>query len=221
MPMRYGIAINGAETFNAVVDMVCEAEAAGWDGLFLPDGISTGEYPLFDPWVVMGAATDDGGFSKVGEAMDLKVRARRTDESLEIINGLWKGTPYTFAGEHFHVDNMIMIPRPVQTPRIPIWIVGVWNKVKSMRRALAWDGIIPQKFREWQPLSADEIRKISEHVSEHRTAKDPFEIICNGSTSGKNFNRAGEITRPFIDAGGTWWIEADPSLERIRQGPPI
>jgi len=27
--------------------------------------------------------------------------------------------------------------------------------------------------------------------------------------------------RPFIDAGATWWVEPDPPLERIRQGPPI
>ena len=94
----------------------------------------------------MGAADDDGGFHKVGEAMDLKIRAQRVDEGLEIIDGLWKGKPYTFAGKHFHVDNMTMLPRPFQDPRIPIWVVGVWEKPKSMQRALSWDGIIPQKF---------------------------------------------------------------------------
>ena len=49
--------------------------------------------------------------------------------------GLWKGKPYSFSGEHFRVDNMVMLPRPVQNPRIPIWVVGVWDKPKSMRRA--------------------------------------------------------------------------------------
>src|SRR5438477_5204995 len=53
--MRYACGINGAETFNAAVDLACQAEEAGWDGFFLPDGISIGTYPLFDPWVVMGA----------------------------------------------------------------------------------------------------------------------------------------------------------------------
>jgi len=267
--MRYAIAINGAESFNAVVELVCEAESAGWDGFFLPDGISVGEYPLFDPWVMMGAiasrtsrirfgpmitpvsrrrpwklarecvtvdhlskgrlvltvgmgaAADDGGFCKVGEAMDLKVRAQRTDEALEIINGLWQGKPCTFSGEHFHVDNMVMIPGPVQTPRIPIWIVGVWDKPKSMRRALSWDGIIPQKFRDWHPLSADEIRKVSDYVVRNRNGQGSFEILCGRSSGGKKAKQASKIVQPYIDAGATWWIEPDPSLERIRQGPPV
>ena len=42
----------------------------------------------------MGVAEDDGGFSKVGEATDLKVRAQRVDEGLQIMAGLWKGKPY-------------------------------------------------------------------------------------------------------------------------------
>jgi len=38
---------------------------------------------------------------------------------------------------------------------------------------------------------------------------------------GKKSKRASEVVRPFIDAGATWWVEPDPPLERIRQGPPI
>jgi alkanesulfonate monooxygenase SsuD/methylene tetrahydromethanopterin reductase-like flavin-dependent oxidoreductase (luciferase family) len=34
---------------------------------------------------------DDGGFSKVGEPTDRKVRAGRLDEGLEILAGLWSG----------------------------------------------------------------------------------------------------------------------------------
>ena len=49
----------------------------------------------------MGAATDDGGFHKVGEAMDLKIRAQLVDEGLYIMDALWKGQPVTHAGEHY------------------------------------------------------------------------------------------------------------------------
>ena len=38
-------------------------------------------------------ALDDGGFSKVGEPTDRKVRAELLDESLEILTGLWSGGP--------------------------------------------------------------------------------------------------------------------------------
>ena len=90
-----------------------------------------------------------------------------------------------------------------------------------MRRALTWDGIIPQKFQDWHPLSAEEIRKVSDHVARHRKDKGPFDIICGGSTGGKKSKRASAVVRPFIGAGATWWVEPDPPLEHIRQGPPI
>jgi len=279
--MRYAYCINGFEEFNANVDLACEAEQAGWDGFFLPDGLALevpdhGPLPLFDPWVVMGAiavrttrirfgtmitpisrrrpwkvarecvtvdrlsngrlilsvgmgaAQDDGGFNKVGEAMDLKVRAQRVDEGLAIIDGLWKAKPFSFAGEHFRVDNMTMVPRPVQSPRIPIWVVGVWQKPKSMSRAIAWDGIIPQRFNDWKPFEPDDIRAIRDYVSEHRTTDAPFDIIAGGVSEEKNAARASEHVRAFADAGATWWVENDMGSlpleklrERLRRGPPV
>ncbi len=274
--MHYAYCINGFEDFHANIDLACEAEEAGWDGFFLPDGLALevpnhGAMPLFDPWVIMGAiavkttrirfgtmitpisrrrpwkvarecvtvdqlskgrlilavgmgaANDDGGFHKVGEAVDLKIRAQRVDEGLEIIDGLWKGKPYTFAGKHFHVDNMTMLPRPFQDPRIPIWVVGVWEKPKSMQRALSWDGIIPQRYRDWQPFSAEDIRKIRDSIVQQRTGDRPFEIIAGGLTG-----TGPQVVRPFVEAGATWWVEGDMGSlslaklrERLRQGPPV
>jgi alkanesulfonate monooxygenase SsuD/methylene tetrahydromethanopterin reductase-like flavin-dependent oxidoreductase (luciferase family) len=57
--MRYAYCINAGDDFNAVIDLACEAEQAGWDGFFVPDGIAIdvpnlGPFPLFDPWVVLG-----------------------------------------------------------------------------------------------------------------------------------------------------------------------
>jgi alkanesulfonate monooxygenase SsuD/methylene tetrahydromethanopterin reductase-like flavin-dependent oxidoreductase (luciferase family) len=83
----------------------------------------------------VGAAEDDGGFYKVGEAMDLPTRAARLDEGLQVIAGLMTGKPFSFEGEHFKVDAMTLLPPPVQKPRVPLWVVGVWPKPKSMARA--------------------------------------------------------------------------------------
>ncbi|HEU4391082.1 MAG TPA: LLM class flavin-dependent oxidoreductase, partial [Blastocatellia bacterium] len=110
--------------------------------------------------VGLGAAEHDGGFYKVGEAMDLKIRAQRLDEGLAIMAGLWSGKPFTFKGDHFQVDAMTMIPAPIQTPRIPVWVPGVCGKAKSMQRALAWDGIIPQKYKSMTRLKPEEIREL-------------------------------------------------------------
>ncbi len=65
-------------------------------------------------------ALDDGGFGKVGEATDRKTRAQLLDEGLAILTGLWSGQPFSFHGEHYHLEEMTFLPSPVQSPRIPI-----------------------------------------------------------------------------------------------------
>ena len=39
------------------------------------------------------------------------------------------------------------MPRPVQSPRIPIWVAGGWPNKAPYRRAARWDGVFPQDMR--------------------------------------------------------------------------
>ncbi|MBE3561967.1 MAG: LLM class flavin-dependent oxidoreductase [Ktedonobacteraceae bacterium] len=173
---------------------------------------------------------DDGGFSKVGEGIDRKQRAELLDESLAILTGLWSGQPFSFHGKHYHVDEMRFLPPPVQQPRIPIWIAGVWPFKKSMERVLRYDGILPERRNvDGSPASAtpDDIKAIRAYVAERRTQQTPFDILGEGETPGDNSARAEEIIGPFAEAGITWWMETrwgetslDKVRRRIRQGPP-
>ncbi|MEA2594100.1 MAG: hypothetical protein QOF01_569, partial [Thermomicrobiales bacterium] len=58
--MRYGFVVPGGDPAT-VVGLAREAEAAGWDGLFYPDGMvipdetGSGGSPWYDPWVVLAA----------------------------------------------------------------------------------------------------------------------------------------------------------------------
>lgn len=180
----------------------------------------------------LGAAEDDGGFYKVGEAMDLRTRAARLDEGLHIVAGLMTGEPFSFEGEHFQVDSMTLLPPAVQKPRVPLWVVGVWPKPKSMARALSWDGLIPQRFRSGtghpEPLTPDDYREVKAYVDDHRTADGPFDITAGGTTSGAKGERSKtrDEVAAFADAGATWWLEAcfsfeaEDALKRLRLGPP-
>ena len=276
--MKYGFVIDLADV-RTIGDLAQEAEAAGWDGVFIADAISIQVekkvLSFFDPWVILaiiamrterlrfgpfitpvprrrpwklasetntidhlskgrltlavglGAAEDDGGFCKVGEAMDLKVRAQRLDEGLAILAGLWRGKQFSFTGEHYDVKKMTMRPRTVQSPRIPVWVVGVWPKTKSMRRALQWDGIIPQHYRAgMSKIEPSDVQAIRAYITENRSATSPFDIVIGGTTPGKSRKRATGIVRPYAEAGATWWMESSMTLsddklrERINQGPP-
>ncbi len=169
---------------------------------------------------------DDGGFSKVGEPTDRRVRARLLDESLDILTGVWSGEPFSYEGEHYRLEEMTFLPRPVQRPRIPIWVVGAWPSEKSMNRALRYDGLLAYTTR--GEVTPEDIRAMKAYVEENRSQDTPFDIIWEGETPGDDPERAAQIVRPFAEAGVTWWIESrwTPPNEpedlraRIRQGPP-
>lgn len=173
-------------------------------------------------------APDDGGFGKVGEPTDRKVRAQLLDEGLDILTGLWSGKPFSYQGEHYHLQEMTFRPTPVQQPRIPIWVVGAWPRPKSMQRALRYDGLIPYKLTEpATPMTPDDIRAIRAYIAANRTATTPFDIVWEGETPGDKPAQARAIVQPWVEAGITWWTESrwtTDDLEavrtRIRQGPP-
>jgi alkanesulfonate monooxygenase len=53
-----------------------------------------------------------------------ETRGRRTDEMLEIINGLWTHDTYAYDGRYFKIPEIRLEPRPIQTPRPPILVAG-------------------------------------------------------------------------------------------------
>src|ERR671911_2263397 len=174
-------------------------------------------------------ALDDGGFSKVGEPTDRKVRAQLLDESLDILTGLWSGEPFSYTGEHYRLEEMTFLPPPVQTPRIPIWAVGAWPSKKSMERTLRYDGVLAATVRggaESPGVTPETIREIKDYVEENRDETTSFDIVWEGQTPGDDPEQAASIVRPYAEA--TWWIESPwtPPNEpedlrfRIKQGPP-
>jgi len=172
-------------------------------------------------------ALDDGGFGKVGEATDLRVRAAMLDEGLEVLTGLWSGQPFSYHGAHYDMEEMTFLPPPVQTPRIPVWIVAAWPRAKSMRRALRYDGILPQKMDGADgAMTPDDIRAMRAFIAEQRAATTPFDIIMEGETPGDDPAQVATTVAPLAEAGATWWMETrwtdgpDTLRARIAQGPP-
>jgi alkanesulfonate monooxygenase SsuD/methylene tetrahydromethanopterin reductase-like flavin-dependent oxidoreductase (luciferase family) len=172
-------------------------------------------------------ALDDGGFAKVGEPTDRRVRAQLLDESLEILTGLWSGEPFGYEGEHYRLEEMTFLPTPLQSPRIPIWVVGAWPSEKSMRRALRYDGLLAYTTR--GEVTPEDIRAMKAYVEENRQEAASFDIVWEGETPGEDPESAARVVRPFAEAGITWWIESmwSPPNEpedlraRIGQGPPF
>jgi alkanesulfonate monooxygenase SsuD/methylene tetrahydromethanopterin reductase-like flavin-dependent oxidoreductase (luciferase family) len=77
-----------------------------------------------------------------GEPWDLSRIGGRADEALALIDRFWSGEPVTYHGDHFQVDGVALLPTPVQRPRIPIVVGGIWPRRSSVRRGARWDGIM-------------------------------------------------------------------------------
>jgi alkanesulfonate monooxygenase SsuD/methylene tetrahydromethanopterin reductase-like flavin-dependent oxidoreductase (luciferase family) len=145
------------------------------------------------------------------------------DESLAILEGLWSGEPYGHDGKHYRFAPMTFRPTPIQRPRIPIWVVGAWPNERSVRRALRYDGILPQTN------DPEQIRALAAYIERERepTGDVPYEIMVEGTTP-LDPSAAGAILAPQAKAGATWWVESDwggATVESLRRrlsaGPPV
>lgn len=177
----------------------------------------------------------DYGF--FGEATDAKVRAKKLDEGLDLLTGLWSGEPFSYQGEYYHLNQVKFVPPPVQQPRIPIWVGGWWPNKPPMRRAARWDGFAPGK--NGGSLTLDDWREALAYICQHRQSDAPLDVVHSGATPGDDLARAADQVVPYAELGLTWWIETiDPwrfganweaqwsneytqrMRERVRQGPP-
>ncbi|WP_152362247.1 LLM class flavin-dependent oxidoreductase [Microlunatus speluncae] len=173
-------------------------------------------------------AVGDGGFSKVSpEVTDRRERAELLDETLAIMEQAWSGETVDFHGKHYRVDGLRFEPRPVQRPRIPIWVVAAWPRPRSMARAARWDGIMPSLSGDQErQLGPTDLVEITGWLRERNASTR--EVIIEGVSPGDDQTWIDEQLRPLADAGATWWIESrweqpnDPAtlLARVRQGPP-
>jgi alkanesulfonate monooxygenase SsuD/methylene tetrahydromethanopterin reductase-like flavin-dependent oxidoreductase (luciferase family) len=174
-------------------------------------------------------ALDDAGFSKVHpEVTDRRARAERLDETLAILDAAWTGEPVTFSGKHYQVDGVTFLPKPIQQPRIPVWVVGAWPSARSMTRAARWDGLLLALRGSAEEPTPEQVREILAWIRAHRKTDDPYDVILEGVTPGEDREAAVAQLAPYAAAGVTWWIESrweapndiETLRQRIRQGPP-
>ncbi len=158
-------------------------------------------------------AHDAASFGSFGEVTDAKRRGKMLDEALDVLVGLWSGKPFSYDGEFYHIKRVQLLPRPVQSPRIPIWIGGGFPLKGPTQRALRWDGScmylqdIAGAEVVWTP---DQVHTLKTLANRARDASTPFDIVVGGGERGANWEKERALIRSLADAGATWWVEYVP-----------
>jgi alkanesulfonate monooxygenase SsuD/methylene tetrahydromethanopterin reductase-like flavin-dependent oxidoreductase (luciferase family) len=154
-------------------------------------GVGLGEPPQWD-------------FGFFHEETDAKLRARKLDEGLDILTGLWRGEPFRYQGEQFQLEKVTFKPTPIQQPRIPIWVGGFWKNLPPMRRAARWDGYYP--IKEAGGMQPDDWREALAYIRQHRTSDAPFDLVGHTELPADP-DEARARLREHAEAGVTWWMQ--------------
>src|SRR3954447_2418455 len=125
--------------------------------------------------------------ARFGEEGDPRARARLLDDGLEGLLACWDGA---------------FEPRPVQQPRIPVWVASRWPHRRPLRRAARYEGVFP--------IDLPGPEALAEVVAETGRG-DGFDVIVT--------NPPGTDPAPWVEAGATWCLTGfgpQPGLDEVR-----
>jgi hypothetical protein len=165
---------------------------------------------------------------------DTRIRAGMLDETIDILTLLFQRQPFDYDGKHYHLkltqlDVDYYPPKPIQQPRIPMWVPGIWPRMKSMQRILKCDGLFPQKMNaagEFETVTPADLCQMKDYIDANRSLTTPFDIVAEGKTGDLDPIQAKDVMAEWIQAGATWWVEGlweaneEQAQERLKKGPP-
>ncbi len=239
--MRYGLVLSNIGSFSnpaAVVEIAQQAEASGWEALFLWDHLAwVWDGPAVDPWVTLGGVAARTERLLLGTCVTPVPRRRPQVLAVQLatLDELCGGRAVLGAGiggnrrefeefgESFDTerrwklleDGLALIRElwagPLGPRSIPIWIGG--NSARARRLAAAYDGWLPDS------TTLDEMRMSPEDIRD----ESQEEIAVMG------YSAPGEraLHDAYAAAGTTSWLEhlhdgrgtLDDLLARVRAGP--
>ncbi|HKJ71615.1 MAG TPA: LLM class flavin-dependent oxidoreductase [Gammaproteobacteria bacterium] len=164
------------------------------------------------------------GFSPTEYAVfgaDMADSRRIVDESLAVMRAGFGDGPVDFAGEHYRLDGLEILPKPLQRPHPPLWTAAVSPETFTWA-AQEGLGALAGPFKPWFLVRQD-LKEYRRAWAEHQGAQPgPGANPRFGMTIGllclEDGDRARELARePF-----TWYYErllaqTRPVLERFRE----
>jgi alkanesulfonate monooxygenase SsuD/methylene tetrahydromethanopterin reductase-like flavin-dependent oxidoreductase (luciferase family) len=169
--------------------------------------------------MILGVGSGDPtspDLTSVGEQADPRVRGRMLDEALAVIDGLWREDDFSFDGDYYQLESVSLRPKPIQQPRIPIWVGGAFTYRRPRERALRWDGSCLYRIQppDWEDMRPEDVRALRQQRGER------FDIAVGGRRRRDDGAAERELVASIAEAGASWWNEwvpPDTPLERVRE----
>lgn len=74
--------------------------------------------------ILFNIVSGGAALSMYGEELDHAARYRRTEEYLQILEGLWTQEKFSFEGDFFSLKDATLYPKCFQQPRVPLFMAG-------------------------------------------------------------------------------------------------
>ena len=115
-------------------------------------------------------------------------------------------------GEHYTVDGMRFLPRPVQRPGVPVWVAGYYGKRRPMRRAARHQGFFPLALERPEQVAEILADLAALRTEAGRDLAEPYDLVVSLPP--------GSDPAPYFAAGATWWLVEFPwdalSIDQVR-----
>jgi alkanesulfonate monooxygenase SsuD/methylene tetrahydromethanopterin reductase-like flavin-dependent oxidoreductase (luciferase family) len=144
----------------------------------------------------LGAGWHEGEWRSFGYGFpSTRERLAQLEETLEIVSRSLRPGPASWQGQHFAVEDLVIEPKGLQHPRIPIIVGGngqkvTWRLAARFADELNLDGPSVDQIREWLPI----IRQRCEEIG-----RDPAslpvsaEIWWDGKTGRERVERLQQL----------------------------
>ena len=131
--------------------------------------------------ILLNVVTGGAPLASYGEELGHDTRYERTEEYLQVLDGLWTRDKFTFEGKYYRLKDASVYPHPVQKPRIPFFMAGASGVARAIavRRAeysVFW-GETPEQV-------AGEVRKMEgmlDGTGKRLKYVTRFQIIARGT----------------------------------------
>jgi alkanesulfonate monooxygenase SsuD/methylene tetrahydromethanopterin reductase-like flavin-dependent oxidoreductase (luciferase family) len=104
-------------------------------------------------------------------------RGRMTDEQLEALAMLWRDEHISYSGKHYQFADVAFYPKPIQQPRIPVWVGGE-GAAAQRRTAQYGDAWFPYFVRTTPAELRAGFERVREQAATFGRDPDTIQLTC-------------------------------------------